>query len=60
MEKLLDESGRPNFRDLLFRQRQCIFIAFDLLYLSGKDLRTRPLVEGKRALKKLLLRSVPL
>ena len=27
----LDERGRPNFRDLLFRQRQCIFIAFDLL-----------------------------
>jgi len=27
----LDKLGRPNFRDLLFRQRQCIFIAFDLL-----------------------------
>src|SRR5262249_28487389 len=24
---------------LLFRKRQCIFIAFDLLYLNGKDLR---------------------
>src|SRR5438552_10912805 len=29
----LDERGRPNFRDLLFRRRQCIFIAFDLLWL---------------------------
>src|SRR5690349_19857630 len=29
----LDEFGRPTFRDLLFRKRQCIFIAFDLLYL---------------------------
>jgi ATP-dependent DNA ligase len=33
-------SGRPVFRDLLFRRRQCVFIAFDLLYLNGKDLRT--------------------
>jgi hypothetical protein len=24
------------FRDLLFRCRQCVFIAFDLLYLNGK------------------------
>jgi ATP-dependent DNA ligase len=32
----LDEDGRPNFRDLLFRRRECIFIAFDLLYLNGR------------------------
>jgi KTSC domain len=32
----VDESGRPVFRDLLFRCRQCVFIAFDLLYLNGK------------------------
>ena len=37
----LDEDGRPNFRGLLFRRQQCIFIAFDLLYLNGKDLRSR-------------------
>jgi bifunctional non-homologous end joining protein LigD len=35
----VDEAGRPVFRDLLFRRRQCVFIAFDLLYLNGKDLR---------------------
>ncbi|PYR99269.1 MAG: hypothetical protein DMG16_18350 [Acidobacteria bacterium] len=52
----LDERGRPNFRVLLFRQRQCIFIAFDLLYLNGKDLRTLPLIERKALLKKLLRR----
>jgi len=34
----LDEDGRPNFRDLLFRQRQAIFIAFDLLYLIRRTL----------------------
>src|SRR5262244_3142986 len=38
----VDDSGRPIFRDLLFRRRQCVFIAFDLLYLNGKDLRTLP------------------
>jgi bifunctional non-homologous end joining protein LigD len=32
----LDPDGRPNFRDLLFRRRRCIFIAFDLLYLNGR------------------------
>src|SRR5262245_12088594 len=36
----VDEFGWPVFRDLLFRKSQCVFIAFDLLYLNGKDLRT--------------------
>jgi len=42
---------------LLFRRRQCVFIAFDLLYLNGKDLRTLPLIERKSLLKKLLRRK---
>jgi bifunctional non-homologous end joining protein LigD len=50
------EDGRPNFRDLLFRQSQAIFIAFDLLYLNGKDLRLQPLIQRKAMLKKLLRR----
>jgi len=53
----IDESGRPVFRDLLFRRRQWVFIAFDLLYLYGKDLRTLPLIERKAMLKKLLRRK---
>ena len=53
----LDEQGRPNFHDLLFRQRQAIFIAFDLLYLNGRDLRTLPLVERKTMLKRLIRRK---
>jgi len=53
----VDDVGRAVFRDLLFRRRQCIFIAFDLLYLNGKDLRTLPLIERKAALKKLLRRK---
>jgi bifunctional non-homologous end joining protein LigD len=46
---------RPVFPDLLFRRRQCVFIAFDLLFLNGRDLRTLPLIERKAALKKLAL-----
>jgi ATP-dependent DNA ligase len=52
-----DDDGRPVFRDLLFRHRQCVLIAFDLLYLNGKDLRTLPLIDRKSALKKLLQRK---
>jgi bifunctional non-homologous end joining protein LigD len=53
----LDEFGWPTFRDLIFRKRQCIFIAFDLLYLNGKDLRTLPLIERKTMLKRLIRRK---
>src|SRR5262249_46956677 len=53
----VDDAGRPVFRDLLFRRRQCVFIAFDVLYLNGKDLRTLPLIERKAMLKKLLRRK---
>lgn len=34
------------------------YYAFDLLYLDGEDLRSRPLLERKEALEKLLKRSV--
>jgi bifunctional non-homologous end joining protein LigD len=47
----IDDQGRPVFRDLLFRRRQCVFIAFDLLYLNGKDLRALPLIELKKLLR---------
>jgi bifunctional non-homologous end joining protein LigD len=53
----LDKDGRPNFRDLLFQQRQSIFIAFDLLYLNGRDLRPLPLLERKAMLKRVIRRK---
>src|SRR5262245_4788958 len=49
----IDGEGRPIFKDLLFRKSTCIFVAFDLLYLNGKDLRTFPLSVRKRQLKRL-------
>jgi len=45
----IDDAGRSVFRDLLFRRRQCVFIAFDLLHFNGKDLRVLPLIERKPA-----------
>ncbi|OLC30806.1 MAG: hypothetical protein AUH28_15070 [Acidobacteria bacterium 13_1_40CM_56_16] len=42
------------FNDLLFRRRECLFFAFDLLFLNGEDLRWLPLIERKARLKKLL------
>jgi bifunctional non-homologous end joining protein LigD len=53
----VDDACRPVFRDLLFRRRQCVFIAFDLLYLNGKDLRMLPLIDRKALLTKLLRRK---
>ncbi len=42
------------FYDLLLRQGQPVYYVFDLLWLNGKDLRFRPLVEGKRILRSIL------
>jgi len=53
----IDGEGRPVFKDLLFWKSTCIFVAFDLLYLNGKDLRTLPFIERKRQLRKLLRRD---
>ncbi len=53
----LNEDGRPSFHDLFFRKTQCMFIAFDLLYLNGQDLRTLPLIERKAILKRLIRRK---
>jgi ATP-dependent DNA ligase len=53
----VDDVGRSVFNDLLFRRRECVFFAFDLLYLDGRDLRVLPLIERKAMLKKLLRRK---
>jgi bifunctional non-homologous end joining protein LigD len=53
----VDGDGRPIFRDLLFGKGHCVFFAFDLLFLNGRDLRVLPLIERKRLLKMLLGRK---
>jgi bifunctional non-homologous end joining protein LigD len=50
----VDEQGRPQFRDLLFHRGEPCFFAFDLLMSDGKDLRSQPLIDGKRELRRVL------
>jgi len=64
----LDAHGKPSFELLqrrinvaeasaiarLSRNSPVVFIAFDLLYLDGSDLRRTPLIERKRLLKEVL------
>jgi bifunctional non-homologous end joining protein LigD len=64
----LDALGKPSFELLqrrinvaeasaiarLSRNSPVVFIAFDLLYLDGSDLRRMPLIERKKRLKEVL------
>jgi bifunctional non-homologous end joining protein LigD len=43
----LDDQGKTQFRDLLFHRGEPRFIAFDLLWLDGEDLRYQPLIARK-------------
>lgn len=59
---IVDEAGKTHFQALqqAIRERKygnLAFFVFDLLFFNGKDLRSRPLLERKAALKKLLARS---
>jgi len=38
----------------MFRRGNPVFYAFDLLWLNGRDLRQRPLLERKRILRRLI------
>jgi bifunctional non-homologous end joining protein LigD len=49
-----DETGRPQFYDLLRRTRRPIYVAFDLLWFNGTDLRSLPLRERRRRLHGIL------
>ncbi len=49
-----DASGRPIFVDRLRRKGDASYIAFDLLWLNGKDLRSKLLIQRKRALRRVL------
>jgi bifunctional non-homologous end joining protein LigD len=54
----LDEHGKPQFYELMRRKAdRCVFYAFDLLSLNGEDLRSFPLLDRKRRLKKLIPKS---
>jgi bifunctional non-homologous end joining protein LigD len=52
----LDSEGRSQFYELLRRRGrgEPVFYAFDLLWLDGEDLRSRPLIERKRLLREIV------
>jgi bifunctional non-homologous end joining protein LigD len=50
----VDETGRPRFDDLLRRAPAPAYVAFDLLWLDGTDLRSLPLSERRRRLHQVL------
>lgn len=50
----LNDDGKPEFRDLLFRRGEPRFVAFDLLWCDGQDLRYAPLAERKHKLRSIL------
>jgi bifunctional non-homologous end joining protein LigD len=50
----LDQFGRSQFYELMFRRGQPFFYAFDLLWLDGEDLRPLPLLTRKARLRKLI------
>lgn len=59
---VLDRAGHSQFSLLedamaAGRERECVFYAFDLLYLDGQDLRALPLLERKHRLEALLGRG---
>jgi ATP-dependent DNA ligase len=51
---VLDQDGRSVFNKMLFRRGDPILYVFDLLWLDNRDLRTKPLIERKRILRKLI------
>jgi len=50
----LQPDGRSHFYNLMFRREWPYFMAFDLLWLNGRDLRNRPLLERKRQLARIM------
>ena len=49
-----DETGRPKFYDLLRDKRAPAYVAFDVIWLNGVDLRGLPLTERRRHLQNIL------
>jgi len=55
-----DETGRPQFYELLRGTRLPSYVAFDVIWLNGTDLRPLPLYERRRALQGILPKGSPI
>lgn len=61
---VLDEEGRPRFEWMRtwaprLRDRPVTYLAFDLLFLNGEDIRSLPLLERKGLLHELIPVQLP-
>ena len=54
-----DETGRPVFIDLLRLKQTPSYVAFDILWLNGDDLRSLSLGERRRRLQSILPKGSP-
>jgi bifunctional non-homologous end joining protein LigD len=52
----LDETGKPIFNDLLFRRREPVYVAFDVLNVEGADVRGVPLKDRRAILDRVIER----
>jgi ATP-dependent DNA ligase len=50
----LDQKGRCQFSDLLFRRGEPCFVAFDVLQSNGKESRREPLMDRKYELRRVI------
>lgn len=56
-EIVVMSEGRPDFYSLMMNRKSASYVAFDLLWLNGRDLRALPLKRRKRELEKLARRG---
>ena len=57
---MADGTGRPQFYELLRLPRSACYVAFDILWLNGIDLRSLPLSERRRRLQRVLPKGSPI
>ncbi|MDB5259045.1 MAG: ATP-dependent ligase LigD phosphoesterase module / ATP-dependent ligase LigD polymerase [Candidatus Taylorbacteria bacterium] len=50
----LNAEGRPIFKDLIKLKEPIAYVAFDLMWIDGKDLRDLPLRERKKLLRRVV------
>jgi bifunctional non-homologous end joining protein LigD len=56
---VLDSEGRSIFADLMMGRGEPSYCAFDLVWLNGRDLRQKPLLERKGLLRGLVPKDHP-
>ena len=56
----VDENGRPQFYELLRVPQSASYVAFDILWADGTDLRALPLDERRRRLQGILPKGSPI